>query len=285
MAQQQRLYKHFCMGEKCPAEKLLICGTTTPDTSLFLLGDQLPEATGHSIGLSGLMKCKYNFICFLTLHSKHLQFYKWKHCDSATSSASASFCQESEVTLWYHCDTAWLLGWCLRISGWPPQAVDVTALYLASCVARWSLHAWETSTGENFGQTEEKNMGPSSALESWVSVPDDPVELAVSAFVLCHRKAAGDAALASIKEQKAFQCSHHEPWAMSIWFNYLKEISGKAKDFDPTPSWKNTLENCWQLWKNSSEGEWWDGEDICKFLKPIAQKLLFTTLVFMDSAK
>lgn len=92
-----------------------------------------------------------------------------------------------------------------------------------------------------------KKMGPASALESWVSVPDDPVELAVSTFVLCHRKAACDAALASIKEQKAFQCSHHELWAMSIWFNYLKETSDKAKDFDPAPSWKNTLENCWLL--------------------------------------
>lgn len=81
-------------------------------------------------------------------------------------------------------------------------------------------------------------MGPSSALESWVSVSDDPDESAVSTFVPCHGRAAGDAALASIKEQKAFQCSCHKPWAMSIWFNFLKESSGKAKDFDPAPSWK-----------------------------------------------
>lgn len=55
------------MGERCPTEQLQIWSTTTPDTSLFILGDQLPEATGYSTGLSGLMKCKYSFICFLTL--------------------------------------------------------------------------------------------------------------------------------------------------------------------------------------------------------------------------
>lgn len=35
------------MGERCPAEKLQIWGTTTPDTSLFLLGDDFQEATGQ----------------------------------------------------------------------------------------------------------------------------------------------------------------------------------------------------------------------------------------------
>lgn len=79
-------------------------------------------------------------------------------------------------------------------------------------------------------------MEPSSVLEFSVSVPDDPIESAVSTFVPCHRRAAGDAVLASIKEQKALQCSHHEPWAMSICFNFLNESSGKAKDFDPAPS-------------------------------------------------
>lgn len=97
-----------------------------------------------------------------------------------------------------------------------------------------NIYRWKFRS--NWGK--KIKMGPSSALESWVSVADDPDESAVSTFVPCHGRAAGDAVLASIKEQKAFQCSCHEPWAMSIWFNFLKESSGKAKDFDPAPSWK-----------------------------------------------
>lgn len=41
--------------------------------TLFLPGDHLPKATRCSTALSGHLKCKHNFIYFLTLGSKHLQ--------------------------------------------------------------------------------------------------------------------------------------------------------------------------------------------------------------------
>jgi len=68
----------------------------TLQPSLPFPKDQLPEATGHSNGLSGLRKCKDSFIYFLTHGSKH----------SATTSAPASFCQEMEAKIWCYLDTA-----------------------------------------------------------------------------------------------------------------------------------------------------------------------------------
>lgn len=176
MAYKERLYKHFCMGERCercPPEKLQVWGTTAPDTSLLLLlGPNSQGQLGTTLVFQDLWNA--NMVLFASwpfTQNICSSITKRKHSNSATSSTPASFCQESEATFRCHHETAWLLWWCLGISGWCPQAADATALYAASCLAQWTLHGWETSTGENFGQTEGgKKMGTSSALESRVEL-------------------------------------------------------------------------------------------------------------------
>lgn len=151
---------------------------------------------------------------------------KRNHYDFATFSALASFCQESEATLWCHHDTAWLSWWCLRISGWSPQVIDATALYLPSCLEGWHLHGWETSTGEIFDQTEEKK--PRDLLQHWN--PEFLFQM-TQQFQLLSLVIADDAALASIKEQNIFHCSYHKPWAMSIWLNFFEGELWQSQGF------------------------------------------------------
>lgn len=226
------------MGERCPAWCLLI-----PSSSSWGINSQ----------------CQLDAaLAFQDLwNTNTVLFASWPLTQNICSSVNGKErLQFSNII--YPCFILSGKGGHTLMSPWHSMAVVVTfenswllssALDPASCLARWSLHGWGTSAGENFGQNfwGEKKKGSSSALEPWVPVPDDPAESAVSTFVPCHRRAAGDAALASIKEQKAFQCSCHEPWAMSIRFSVLKESSGKAKDFDPAPFRKKTLENCWLL--------------------------------------
>lgn len=52
MAYKERLYEHFCMGERCercPAEKLQVWGNSAPDTPLFLLGSNSHRQLGTAL--------------------------------------------------------------------------------------------------------------------------------------------------------------------------------------------------------------------------------------------
>lgn len=188
-----------------------------PDTSLFFLGDQLPEATGHSIGFSGLMKCKHSFICFLTPHSKHLQLYKWKgntaiqqHLLPPLNSVRKAR-PHFDVTVTQHgcCGDVWEFLVALLSPLSCILSGKVKPAWLGD-IYRWNL--W-SNWGKKWGFFSTGILSFCPRWPSWAGSLN---------FVLCHRRAADDATLASIKEQKAFQCSRHVPQAMSTWFNFFE---------------------------------------------------------------
>lgn len=243
MAYKERLYKHFCMGERwerCPAEKLQVWGTTAPDTPLFLLGSNSHRQLGTTLVFQDLWNANMALfaswpftqnICSSinkkkTLHLSNF-FYPWFILSGKWGHISMSPWHSMAVVVMF--GNFWLVSsgsWCY---------CPLSCFLSGKVNPAWD---WETYTGENFGQSE--------AGEKWGLLQHWNPEFQPS-WVGSHRRAAGDAALISRREQKAFLHSDHEPWVMTTWFNFLKESSGKAKDFDPTPSWKNTLENCW-LW-------------------------------------
>ncbi|NXI69739.1 HSFY1 protein, partial [Anseranas semipalmata] len=117
---------------------------------------------------------------------------------------------------------------------------------------------------------------PSSAETSNVSVPNKPIDLAVSASPVLQvrdKRAACDADLGSIKEENTFQGSCDESCTKRVRLNISEESSGKADNLTS----RSFLKKLWEIvGSNRFQSIWWGDNGNCVV---IVEKIFKTELL------
>lgn len=172
---------------------------------------------------------------------------KSNYCYSATSSAPASFCQETAAMLWCDRDAPWVLWWHLRTFVGSPDSwhhCPSSSMLSSRTKPGWSGQGLQM---EILAKARKKNRKWSLLHQKHFGFLFRTRQLSRHSQLLlrcvCDRRTAGDVLFAPLLEEKDDQVLPDEPWAMNVGANILEESSGKA--FYPLLP-EETVENCWK---------------------------------------